>query len=228
MKIFATLYLTLIVFASFAQDEAIDSLQKENHRIKKQLESGTFASFSFVKYLDSNWTVKSDTGKKISSITEVIPDSASRIVAQRVQGHAGSIKQSLESIGLTLKDKGLTLRKHQIEWHRKISLSMACLVLFLIGAPLGSIIRKGGLGTPLIFAIAFFMLFFFSNTSGEKMVKGDSLTPFVGMWLASFILLPIGFFLTYKAMHDSQLFNKEFYARIARLVRAKLKKRKES
>lgn len=97
---------------------------------------------------------------------------------------------------------------------------MACLILFLIGAPLGSIIRKGGLGTPLIAAISFFMVFYFSTTVGEKFAKEDTLTPFAGMWLAAFILVPIGVFLTYKAMRDSQLFNKEWYYRMAKSFRA--------
>ena len=86
-------------------------------------------------------------------------------------------------------------------------------MLFLIGAPLGSIIRKGGLGTPLIFAIIFFMVFYFSSTMGEKFAKENSVSPFFGMWLASFVLVPVGIFLTYKAMRDSQLFNKEWYNR---------------
>jgi lipopolysaccharide export system permease protein len=211
-------------------DMAIDSLQKENNVVKEQLSTGIFAGYDFVKYIDSNWTSKNkpDTAlKKVKSFSELLPDSAKRLVTQRVQSQVSSIRLSQESITANAKDKGLTLRKHQIEWHRKISLSMACLVLFLIGAPLGSIIRKGGLGTPLIIAIGFFMLFFFSNTSGEKMVKGDKLTPFVGMWLASFILLPVGVFLTYKAMHDSQLFNKEAYSRAARFVRGFFSKRKK-
>ncbi|HVT85582.1 MAG TPA: LptF/LptG family permease, partial [Chitinophagaceae bacterium] len=115
-----------------------------------------------------------------------------------------------------LKEKEKILELHEIEWHRKISLSLACLVLFLIGAPLGSIIRKGGLGTPLIFAIVFFMLFYFSSNSGEKFAREGSVSAFTGMWMATFILVPIGIFLTYKAMRDSQLFNKEFYYRIAK------------
>jgi len=86
----------------------------------------------------------------------------------------------------------------------------------MIGAPLGSIIRKGGLGTPLIAAISFFMVFYFSTTVGEKFAKENTLTPFAGMWLAAFILVPIGLFLTYKAMRDSQLFNKEWYYRMAK------------
>ena len=96
---------------------------------------------------------------------------------------------------------------------------MACLILFMIGAPLGSIIRKGGLGTPLIAAISFFMVFYFSTTIGEKFAKENKLTPFLGMWLAAFILVPIGIFLIYKAMRDSQLFNKEWYYRMAKSAR---------
>src|SRR5204862_5247800 len=106
------------------------------------------------------------------------------------------------------------LRLHQIEWHRKITLSLACLVLFLIGAPLGSIIRKGGLGSPLIFAIGFFMVFYFLSNTGQKFAKEGSMTPFTGMWLSTFVLIPLGIFLTYKALRDSQLFNKEFYFRL--------------
>ena len=92
-------------------------------------------------------------------------------------------------------------------------MSIACLVLFLIGAPLGSIIRKGGLGTPLVFAVVFFVIFFLLNNFGAKLVKTEVLKPFTGMWMATFILTPVGLFLTYKAMHDSQLFNQEYYYR---------------
>jgi lipopolysaccharide export system permease protein len=95
-------------------------------------------------------------------------------------------------------------------------MAVACIVLFLIGAPLGSIIRKGGIGTPLVFAVVFFVLFFLINNFGKKFVKEDVLPPVIGMWLATLILLPVGLFLVYKAMHDSQLFNKEFYFRLLR------------
>jgi lipopolysaccharide export system permease protein len=100
-----------------------------------------------------------------------------------------------------------------LEWHKKFSLSVACLVLFFIGAPLGSIIRKGGLGTPLVVAIIFFLLFHLLNMFGEKFVKQDLLTPLVGTWLPIIVLTPVGIFLTYKATHDSQLFSKEYYYR---------------
>ena len=98
--------------------------------------------------------------------------------------------------------------------------------MFLIGAPLGSIIRKGGLGLPLVFAIIFFIVFHLFNTFGEKLVKEGILSAFVGMWLASIALLPVGLFLIYKAMHDSQLFNKEMYYRLYGSIRNRLRKRK--
>ena len=125
---------------------------------------------------------------------------------------------------MLFRSKDLDL--HLIEWHRKYTMSIACLVLFLIGAPLGSIIRKGGIGTPLIFAVVFFVVFFLLNNFGEKFAKQDVLDPMSGMWMATFILLPIGFFLTAKAMRDSQLFNQEFYFRVFRRVRSFIRAQK--
>ena len=97
---------------------------------------------------------------------------------------------------------------------------MACFVLFFIGAPLGSIIRKGGLGMPLVVAIIFFLIFHLLNMFGEKFVKEGMTSPFIGMWLAVLVLTPTGIFLTYKAMHDSQLFSKEFYYRSFKKIQA--------
>jgi lipopolysaccharide export system permease protein len=97
-------------------------------------------------------------------------------------------------------------------------------VLFLIGAPLGSIIRKGGLGMPLVVAVIFFLIFHLLNMFGEKFVRQEFMTPFWGIWLSCLVLLPVGFFLVYKAMNDSQLFNNEFYFRLFRKIRSRRKK----
>lgn len=104
-------------------------------------------------------------------------------------------------------------RDYSLGRQQKFALSFACFVMFLIGAPLGSIIRKGGLGSPLVFAVIFFAIFHLLNTSGEKLAKEGVLPVAVGAWLPSIILVPVGIFLTVKAMRDSQLFNKEFYYR---------------
>lgn len=204
---------------------AMDSIHKDIKLARDQNQANLFMQFRFAKLADSNWArygiVDTPGGKKVLKFDELLPDSARQNVNQSVQSIAGSMKTTAGAVDTTLEDRQRTLRRHKIEWHRKIVLSLACMVLFLIGAPLGSIIRKGGLGTPLIFAIVFFMIFYFSSTTGEKFAKENSLTPFTGMWLATFVLVPIGFFLTYKAMRDSQLFNKDKYARLARFFRRK-------
>jgi lipopolysaccharide export system permease protein len=209
------------VYSMRQLDKAIDSLQKENNRIRQQLVKGIYSVLPFTPFLDSTKKKKvlTDTSSKIitaKNFEEVLPDSARPVVHSRAIGQVTSLRANVEATMLTLKDKEKNLRRHKIEWHRKIVLSLACLVLFLVGAPLGSIIRKGGLGTPLIFAIIFFMVFYFATTTGEKFAKENTLTPFTGMWLATFVLVPIGVFLTYKAMRDSQLFNKEWYYRFAK------------
>lgn len=103
--------------------------------------------------------------------------------------------------------------KHKIEWHRKLTLSIACLLLFFIGAPLGAIIKKGGLGLPVIFSVVFFLIWHISSISGEKMVESGVLTAAEGMWMSSAILLPISLFLTYKAAKDAALFDRDTYTK---------------
>lgn len=113
--------------------------------------------------------------------------------------------------------KSKSLAKHKIEWQRKFTLSFACLILFFIGAPLGAIIRKGGLGMPIVVSIIFFVIYHVISISGEKFAREGVIPPWKGMWLSSFILLPIGIFLTYKATTDSALFDIESYKKLFRL-----------
>ena len=106
-----------------------------------------------------------------------------------------------------LKYKNIIIAKHKIEWHRKISLSFACLLLFLIGAPLGAIIRKGGFGLPVLVSSLFFILYHVMNMIGEKAAKDLSLEAYQGMWLSNIIFLPIAIFLIYNAKNDYSPFN---------------------
>jgi lipopolysaccharide export system permease protein len=134
-------------------------------------------------------------------------------VFETALGMAANLKNTYQFTGTDWETKKLDTRFSEIEWHRKFAFSLACLVLFFIGAPLGSIIRKGGLGMPLVTAIIFFIIFHLLNIFGEKFAKENITTVWFGMWLSIFVLIPVGIFLTYKAMHDSQLFNREFYYR---------------
>lgn len=189
------------------------SIDSVNKIIERQRHVNALNYLAFNKYVDTGWT-KIDSVKKVRSINDIIPDSVKNNVHERFISSATSVKSSIEGMLPEYEDKSKELRYYKIGWHEKLSMSLACLVLFLIGAPLGSIIRKGGIGTPLVFAVIFFVVFFLLNNFGKKFVKEDVLSAFTGMWLATFVLVPIGMFLTYKAMRDSQLFNKEFYYRI--------------
>lgn len=199
---------------------AIDSMKRdEKMQYTKRINKDVLNTYSFSRYFDSAWKASSDT-TTAKSFEDIIPDSVQSVIRQKILNNLNNIKINNQIAIDQMKLEKKSLWSYQVEWHKKLMLSFSCLVLFLIGAPLGSIIRKGGLGTPLILAIGFFMLFYFSTTTGEKSAKEGSLTPFTGMWLSSFILLPSGLFLTYKALRDSQLFNKEYYSRMIKNLKA--------
>lgn len=156
---------------------------------------------------------------------DYLPDSTRSTVTEHAISNLSMVKMQLDQPAYFYSNLDNDLRVHRIAWHEKLTLSVACLVMFLIGAPLGSIIRKGGIGMPLVFAVVFFVIFFLLNNFGKKFVKEDVLTPVAGMWMATYVLTPVGLFLVYKALHDSQLFNKEFYFRIAKTVRRLFRRR---
>ena len=104
-----------------------------------------------------------------------------------------------------------TINRHWVEWHRKFTIPFACLIFFFIGAPLGSIIRKGGLGMPIVMSVILFIIYYILDNVGFKMTRDGVWIHWVGMWFSSFILLPLGVFLTYKAMNDSVILNADAY-----------------
>jgi lipopolysaccharide export system permease protein len=101
------------------------------------------------------------------------------------------------------------IRKHEIVWHKKYTLSIACLILFFIGAPMGAIIRKGGLGLPVVIAVFFFVIYHITSITGEKAAKVGDLNLVLGVWLSSIVLFPIGLFLTFKSTSDAPLLDSE-------------------
>lgn len=108
-------------------------------------------------------------------------------------------------------DRNMNLRKHRIEWYKKFTLSLACLLFFFIGAPLGAIIRKGGLGVPVVVSVIIFIFYYIVNQAGENNAKVAAWTVESGTWLSSIVLLGTGIFLTHKANSDSVVFNIEGY-----------------
>ena len=202
-------------------NQTIDSLHNMDSFYLRKTQREINPYVRFTKFIDTGW-VSIDTVcdfKRAARFDKLIPDSAKQSITDAAIGQINSIKGNMRVLASDFAERDKSLRFHEIEWHRKFTLSAACLVLFLIGAPLGSIIRKGGLGTPLVFAIIFFVIFHLFNTFGEKFVKSNSLSPLMGMWLSTLILIPIGAFLIFKAMRDSQLFNQEFYYRSFKQLR---------
>jgi lipopolysaccharide export system permease protein len=132
---------------------------------------------------------------------------------------ATDMKNHVEYNKILLSEPQSYMKRHQIERHRKFTLSFACLIFFFIGAPLGAIIRKGGLGMPIVVSVLMFIFYYIIDTTGYKMARQDLMTALEGTWLSSAILLPIGIFLSYKAAVDATLFRKEFYERILHAVK---------
>lgn len=214
-------------------DVAIDSMQITTKVAQANFSRSLFSTVPLIQYKDSVTKDKiPDSVLALNSKGKIfydrLPDSAKFGLKERVESDIASIKNTANMDMGGVEETGKTLTRYKIEWHKKIVLSLACFILFMVGAPLGSIIRKGGLGTPLIFAIVFFLVFYFSSNSGEKLAKEGSLSAFTGLWLSTFVLAPIGAFLTYKAMHDSNLFSKEFYTRLRRKAMEKIGKRKNA
>lgn len=108
-------------------------------------------------------------------------------------------------------DEGYKVRRHLTEWHKKFTLSFACLIFFFIGAPLGAIIRKGGLGVPVIISVLLFIFYYIIDNMGYKMARDGVWAAWEGMWLSSAVLTPLGMFLTYKAVNDSVILNADTY-----------------
>lgn len=116
---------------------------------------------------------------------------------------------SFKSFTIIENDKNI--RKHETEWHNKITLSLACLIFFFIGAPLGAIIRKGGLGMPVVVSVVIFIIYYIINNTGYKMARDGNWEVWIGMWISTFVLAPVGAFLTYKSNKDSVVLNADAY-----------------
>lgn len=144
-------------------------------------------------------------------------------VEQKKNLHAAitNTKNSIRELDIDATRNDVSMRymnKLSVEWHRKFTLAYACLMLFFIGAPLGAIVKKGGLGWPVLISILFFLIYFILSRAGDEMAISGSLTPFFGMWLSAFILTPIAIFIFYKANNDSKLFDMDFYQKFFRRI----------
>lgn len=206
---------------------SIDSLNSTLEVRKSNLAENFIRNFRF--YLAQlNADASYDT---LEVSPSVLPDfernRKMRIVGEAL-GAARNLSKTVGYYGNEYEDKQLYINKHKVVWHQKFTLSFACLVLFFIGAPLGAIIRKGGLGLPVVVSVLFFVMYHIISMIGEKSAKQGAMDVAAGMWLSSFILLPLGIFLTYKATSDAPIMDREIWNKIfdkVNILKKLLKKR---
>ena len=177
---------------------------------------------------DSLWYQKNE----IPANTDINVDS---IIATMTRGNlAGVLSYAVENAreaknyisqsASEFQSKQKILKRYEIEWHRKFTLSIACLLLFFIGAPLGAIIRKGGIGTPIVISVLFFVIYYVTNISCEKAAKMGTWPAWLGMWMSSMVFTPLGAFLTYKAVKDATFLELSTYTDFFRKVFEKMMK----
>lgn len=213
--------------------ERIDSMDRYKVTLARNVGSyigpyiTTFANGEEKQKLDSVIKISKQPLTAYDSSFMQVVDTSLRLKV--IQLALSQVRNSQGLMDITALDKKLqndNYLKFNIEWHRKFTLSFACILLFLIGAPLGAIIRKGGIGMPLVIAVGFFVVFHIMSITGEKLAKTASLPAWGGMWLATGMLLPIAFILINQARNDSPLFNKEWYLRAWNRVTSIWKKKK--
>ncbi|MDB5199729.1 MAG: YjgP/YjgQ family permease [Chitinophagaceae bacterium] len=208
-------------------DIVLDSVNKYKDSFSRRTQNELSLYFNYNKYKKTAHRGITADKTKVKTFDDLIPDSLKSLINQAALNAVASSKNIMQVVSADFEASTDNTRTILVEWHRKFSLSVACLVLLFIGAPLGSIIRRGGLGMPILVALIFFTVFHLLSTFGEKLVRQQALTPMTGMWLPVIVLFPIGVFLTWKATRDSQLFNKEAYYIFLKKVSGNFKKEKQ-
>jgi len=197
------------------EDSIIHERKKKIDGLMRQTKGFNFSRvrYAYRKKNDENLRVLDSMQVKmnVDSIYNELDHDQKVMVIEQALRRARENKQVIDNQYRIISNDDKRIIRYQMERHRKFTLSFACFIFFFIGAPLGAIIRKGGLGTPVVISVMFFIIYYIINTFGEKMAREGVWPVWEGMWLSSFILLPIGIFLTYKSATDSTLLNADAY-----------------
>ncbi len=190
--------------------KADDSLVSRLFEGQERMRKSTIQEFYFYNQLDSaRLAILTFDKPYVSNLLADYDESKRNELIDNAQNALRKARQNILNQMNDQESKVRLIYKHHAEYHRKFTLSVACFVLFFIGAPLGAIIRRGGLGLPVVVSVLFFVLFHILSIIGEKAVKSGVLDANTGMWIAPFILLPLGIFLTFKATTDSPLLDSD-------------------
>ena len=173
--------------------------------------TGAYVAEADPKVKDPEKIVQREMPINLDSIYASLRPAQKAEVARKAKDRSNAVVQTFdvrkEMQNIEYKNRSY----HIIEIHKKFVLSICCIIFFLIGAPLGAIIRKGGLGVPIITSVAFFIVYFVIDTAGNNRATNGEWAPWAGVWLSSMVLAPIGIFLTWRAINDSTLFDIDAY-----------------
>ncbi len=178
--------------------------------IAKKLDTTAGAKIDSTKVVKVEDTIEEATTPKIAKDDNILSGYKDFEVAKYLELARNNTTNTISSIIGTkdeLFNKQKSINEHWIAFHDEFVIAYACILMFFIGAPLGAIIRKGGLGLPIVFAVLIFITFHFINTFGKKIAQENEITPFLGTWMASMILTPLAILLTYRATNDIGLIN---------------------
>lgn len=193
-------------------NESIDSLSKKLIKQKHIYEDNFYRNYSFIRVKDTIGQQAKSSADSISTaityplLKNYTPDEQAKIIDAALKGGRAA-REYIK--GNNFDNSQQVISKHIIVWHQKFKLSLACLIFFFIGAPLGAIIRKGGLGLPVVISVVFFVLYHVVSMTGEKAAKAGDWNIIFGVWLSTILILPLGLFLTYKATTDASLLDSE-------------------
>ena len=177
----------------------------------KELNRSTYRAIN----LNASDSVKLEQNKLTRLSVDSLFDSYTMSEKERVLSNAANYSKNLATDwhmkGTVAKETDTNIRRHQTDWHKKITTSLACLIFFFIGAPLGAIIRKGGLGMPVIISVLFFVLYYIIDTGAVRVARSGEMNIILGTWMSTLVLTPLGAFFTYKSNKDSVVFNIDVY-----------------
>ena len=195
----------------------IDSMKVQNDSIGRTYYKEAMASTykATTNTLSKADTVKIESARLGSYDVDSLFNVATLTQKQKIMSTAVSRAESAASDwsfkSFNLLQTETSLRRHMTSWHEKLTLSLACLIFFFIGAPLGGIIRKGGLGMPVVVSVLIFIIYYIINNTGYKMARDGKWIVWMGMWTSTAVLAPLGAFLTYKSNNDSVVLNADAY-----------------
>jgi lipopolysaccharide export system permease protein len=193
----------------------IDSLSLDADTVKRTL-LNYYKNSHLVSRIENSYDI--DTiAKTAFNLDSLTPQQQKSIVTNAKNKVINAINY-LETRSDEFEGNQKHLSKLQIEWHRKLTLSLACLILFFIGAPMGAIVKKGGFGVPIAIAIGMFLVYYIISITGERLASSLVLAPYIGMWLGSIVLFPLGVLLTYQAVTESKIMDFEVWGRFFRNI----------